>query len=399
MRRLLLIFAMALLAGALVISLIHRDAGYVLIALGHTSIETSLWFALLLLIIVAYLFVLLSQLIFSLRMLFKDSRIRRQKKLTGQGWLAFSKGQWHEAMNSLLKAAPAEGASFANYLMAARAAHEMGNWEKASLILDKAAASDPKAHVAIDLTRAELLMENRQWREAWRLLEKLKRHAPRHRLLFSMLRTVYIELRMWPALRSLIEEMRRSKMLDDEQLSRMEQEVLEHMLLDAAQNTDKDTHPLKKLQDCWALLSKKSRDNLLLFQPYVKGLADFGAEELAEELIRQRLAEAWNEELALFYGRLKGNDVQRQLASAEIWLKQHPDSAPLLLTLGRLCLRNRQWDKARFYLEGSTKQQDLAEAHIELGRLLIAQHDAERGKRHLEKGFALMRLLPSLPLP
>jgi HemY protein len=326
MRRFLFSFAVALVLGALLISVISKDSGYVLIALGHTSIETRLWFA-------------------------------------------------------------------------ARAANEMGNWDKAVLILEKAEKSDPKAKVAIDLTRAELLMQNREWQQAWRLLESLKREAPRHRPLLSMLRTVYTELRMWPQLRSLIADVRRSRVFSEEQASQMERELLEHMLLDAALDTDKTTHPLQKLQACWAALPKTSQQNPLVFLPYVKGLIDFGAEDMAEELIRLRLNESWSDDLALLYGRVRGADVSRQLGSAEIWLKTRLNNPPLLLTLGRLSLRNRNWDKAKYYFEACLQLGDHVEANLELGRLLVALKETDRGRKLLEKGFSGNRLLPALPLP
>jgi len=399
MRRFLLTFAAALLLGALLISVISKDSGYVLIAFGNTSIETSLWFALLILITVAYLFVLLVRLVASLRFTLRSFKINRQKKLTTKGWLAFSKGQWNEAMNSLLKAAPAEGASFANYLMAARAANEMGNWDKAELILAKAEESDPGAKMVIDLTRAELLMQNQDWKAAWRLLESLKRQAPRHRLLLSMLRTVYTELRMWPQLRSLIDDMRRANVLNEQQLSKMEKDLLEHMLLDAAQDADKNTHPLQTLQVAWAALPKASRQNPLVFLAYVKGLAGFGADDVAEGLIRQQLKDDWSDELVLLYGRVCGADPQRQLGTAEIWLKTRANDPALLLTLGRLSLRNKQWEKAKYYFETCLQQGDNTEANLELGRLLVALKETERGRKLLEKGFSANRLLPTLPLP
>lgn len=399
MRRFLVTLAVALILGALLISIISKDSGYVLIALGHTSIETSLWFAVLVLITIAYVFVLFVRVVTSLRLWLKHSRIKRQKKLTTDGWLAFSKGQWKEAMNALLKAAPAEGASFANYLMAARAANEMGHWDKAVLILEKAEQSDPKAKIAIDLTRAELLMQNREWQQAWRLLEILKREAPRHRPLLSMLRTVYTELHMWPQLRSLIDDMRRANVFNEEQLSKMEKEMLEHMLLDAAQNADKNTHPLQTLQVAWAALPKASRQNPPVFLSYVRGLAGFGADDVAEGLIRQQLRESWSDELVLLYGRVAGADLQRQLVAAEVWLKNRANNPALLLTLGRLSLRNRHWDKAKYYFEACLQLGDNAEANLELGRLLVALKETDRGKKFLEKGFAGNRLLPVLPLP
>jgi HemY protein len=399
MRRFLFVFATAILLGAFLISIISKDSGYVLIAFGNTSIETSLWFALLILMAAAYVYVLLVRLMAFLKFSWRNRKINRQKNLTSKGWLAFSKGQWKEAMNSLLKAAPAEGASFANYLMAARAANEMGNWDKAELILAKAEESDPKAKVAIDLTRAELLMQNREWQQARRLLEILKRESPRHRLLLSMLRTVYTELRLWPELRSLISDLRQAKIFNEEQLAHMEREVLEHILLDAALDTDKNIHPLQKLQVSWAALPKASRQNPLVFLAYVKGLAGFGADDVVEGLIRQQLKDGWSDELVLLYGRVGGPDPMRQLGVAEIWLKTRPNDSALLLTLGRLSLRNRQWEKAKYYFEACLQLGDNNEANLELGRLLVALKETERGRKLLEKGFSGGHILPALPLP
>src|SRR5690606_27564061 len=182
----------------------------------------------------------------------------------------------------------------------------MGNWEKAELILAKAEESDPGAKVAIDLTRAELLMQHQKWQEARRLLEILKREAPRHRLLLSMLRTVYVELKLWPELRLLIDDMRRSNLLSEQQLSRMEKEMLEHMLLEAAQDTSKNIHPLQTLQVAWAALPKASRQDPQVFLAYVKGLASLGADDVAEGLIRQQLKDNWSHDLVLQYGRVRG---------------------------------------------------------------------------------------------
>jgi HemY protein len=101
----------------------------------------------------------------------------------------------------------------------------------------------------------------------------------------------------------------------------------------------------------------------------------------------------------MLYGRIRGSDVSRQLATAEVWLRSLPDNAALLLTLGRLSLRNKAWEKAKHYFESCLRHADNAEANMELGRLLIAQNELERGKKLLEKGLSKNHILPVLPLP
>ena len=81
---------------------------------------------------------------------------------------------------------------------------------------------------------------------------------------------------------------------------------------------------------------------------------------------------------------------------AEGWLKERPNDAQLLLALGRICLMNQQWQKAREYLELSLRLQRSDEVYGELGRLCSALGDNERGSEYLRLAIPA---LPDLPLP
>jgi HemY protein len=72
----------------------------------------------------------------------------------------------------------------------------------------------------------------------------------------------------------------------------------------------------------------------------------------------------------------------------------------LLLTLGRLCLQNRLWGKARDYLESSLRLQRSPETCAELARLLAQLGDTERSNLLFQEGLGLLdeRLLAA-PLP
>jgi hypothetical protein len=67
------------------------------------------------------------------------------------------------------------------------------------------------------------------------------------------------------------------------------------------------------------------------------------------------LKRKYDSHLARLYGLVRGSDPARQLQTAEGWLKEHPADPSLLLTLGRLCLQNSLWGKARDYLESSLR--------------------------------------------
>ena len=99
------------------------------------------------------------------------------------------------------------------------------------------------------------------------------------------------------------------------------------------------------------------------------------------------------------YGQVRGRDPGKQLQAAEGWLKEHPNDPGLLLTLGRLCLINKLWGKAREYLEASLSFQRSAETCAELGRLLAQLGEVERSNQLFQEGLVLLdRRTPGLPV-
>ena len=120
----------------------------------------------------------------------------------------------------------------------------------------------------------------------------------------------------------------------------------------------------------------------------------------AEAALRETLDKAWSNQLALDYGLLPTGDAGAQMKAAERWLKKQNDSAELLLTLGRLSLRNHLWGRAREYFMGSLKLQNSPEAHAELGRLLKHMGEQEAYQTHVREGFEVIaKRLPALPMP
>jgi len=399
MRRLLLAFSLALLTGAALVALMSRDSGYVLVALGNTTIEMSVWVAALLFVTCLYVIFFLMRLFYRLRYGVTHWHLGRQQKLTTRGWLDYAEGEWQRAVNSFMKAAPKAGASFSNYLMAARAANELGDPAKAEAILKQAELQAPKAHIAIHLTRAEIQLQNRQWPECLATLALIRKRSPRHRAMLMMLRTVYTELRQWDNVQALAADMLRAGIIDEAAQQTMQRDAIEHLLTDAANDIGKDAHPLQKLDVAWQRLPKASQQNATMILQYAQGLAAFGAEARAEDVLRTSVRIKATDEVIALYGRVRGSDASRQLATAEVWARELPEHALMQLALGRLALRCRQWEKARLHFEHSLRLADSAEANLELGRLLLALNDAERGKKLLEKGFRANNLLPALPLP
>ena len=108
-------------------------------------------------------------------------------------------------------------------------------------------------------------------------------------------------------------------------------------------------------------------------------LGDGRAAQLA---IENALAAAWEPELVLLYGECSDNEAIPRIERAEAWLKDRPQDADLLLTLGRLCAKRELWGKARSYLEASIGLSPVRDAHIELARLCDRIGLADEADRH-----------------
>ena len=95
-----------------------------------------------------------------------------------------------------------------------------------------------------------------------------------------------------------------------------------------------------------------------------------------------------------------GDNASGRLAQAERWLPEHPEDAQLLLCLGRLCLRDKLWGKARDYFESSYRAEPGAEVCAELGRLLLGLGEPKVAAAYYREGLTAREPdLPELPMP
>ena len=398
MRLGLLLLVVAVVLGGLVGTLVVRDPGYVLLSYGDMAFETSLWFALVLLVL-AYLLLRFLFWVFSRTLAstgrfgnwLKRRKATRAQKQTVQGLLLMSEGQWAEARKVLVASAREVGTPLINYLSAARAAHELGDAEGRDSLLRQAHESTPGSKFAVGLTQAELQMSGGQWEQSLATLLQLKSSSPRHPQVLAMLAEVFEELADWQALLELLPELKRRKIFDDTKFAALETRAWSARLAQAG----------AAASDVWANVPKDMKRSPGLVAAFARALmaaegADANAAEQAEEAVRHALQQTWDEALVLLYGRVIGADPERQLVVAESWLKEKPNDPKLLLTLGRICLMNEAWPKAREYFETSLRLQRSPEVYGELGRLCVSLGDSERGGEYLSHATIE---LPALPMP
>ncbi|SDS48019.1 HemY protein [Pseudomonas asplenii] len=386
---------------------IYRHAGYVLIAYDSFRYESSLWAFLAVLLVLWLAYRLLKFLIglvtassSAANPWSRRNRSRRVQLAIEQGQMDLAEGRWASAQKHLHRAAEAERQPLLYYLGAARAANEQGKYEECDSLLERALSRQPQAELAIALSHAQLQVDRGDTEGALSTLQAMHDLHPHSVQVLRQLQRLHQQRGDWSAVVRLLPELRKDKALPQAELAELERRAWGENLSLAARREQDGEAGLQSLERAWQQLSAAQRQEPQLVLAYAEQLRQLGADGQAEEILRTALKRQYDSHLARLYGLLRGRDPVRQLQTAEGWLKDHPADASLLLTLGRLCLQNSLWGKARDYLEGSLRVQRNPETCAELARLLAQLGDTEGSNQLFQEGLGLLdeRLL-ARPLP
>ncbi|MFK8043371.1 heme biosynthesis HemY N-terminal domain-containing protein [Congregibacter sp.] len=399
---LFIIALLALVAGVGIVALIETEPGYLLIAYGGYTVETSFWVGILLIATVVLL--MYASLRFLHRLITSpanvlnwagERRLRQSARLTSRGIVNFIEGNWAKSRKQLLRGARYSESPLLNYLMAARTSYRLGEPEATRRQLELAAESDLEAVIAVDLTQAELQLNDRQYEKALRTLDAAKKNPGKHPQVLDLLCKAYDGLGDIEAMLALLPSLRKYRIGGALELDELEARIHHDLLEQAAVTGD-----AALLKARWKKYPARLVDDEAVQLHYLSSLLACDEAAVVEKEIERRVKKNWKPGLVNLYGRINRDTAQKQLATAESWLRQHADDPELLLCLGRLAMVERQWAKARDYLERSHAARPSEEVCLELGRLLTAVGDHATAAEMFRLGTGLRaQPLPELPQP
>ncbi len=405
MIRLFIYSLTALGLGAVLALLLAADPGYVLVNFRSWTIEATLAT-----LIASFLVLLVAGvgLVWLLRLL---NPLQLFQHTLWQGWFggtpaqATAKaldllllGRWQDAYKLFVENADRVDTPVVNYLAAALAAWQRGDRVSWQWCLDQAERKSDDTVQGIKSFRAFLDARGGRTEQALTTLLALLRLAPASPFVLAQIKDIYVAQGRWDELAALLPQLDQHMALPDDELRALTEEVHVRRLKQAALTG------LDSLRLAWHDLPKALRQNERLIALYLGKLLHFGHDTEAGTLLTSQLKNHWSDNLIGMLGFANVRSPKELLLLLEVWLKQRPNNPVLLLTLGRLSLRNKLWGKGREYFElalRATKSPELiAEINAELARLLEHLGERERSLACYQKALGMLKHpLPDLPLP
>ncbi|TNF35650.1 MAG: hypothetical protein EP312_03195 [Gammaproteobacteria bacterium] len=406
MKRLLFILIAVLAMALLAAEAVLRDSGYVLVAWGDWAMESTVWVALAALIVAIVVVRLLLGIVVAIWRSpanvgdwWRGAFSRRHREFTRKGLRAYLEADWKSAIKLLKKGAPGGIDPVVNYLFAARAYLKLDATEAAEQLIDQAERYAGDELVSVGLMRAEILLESGQYERALAKLSGLRQRAGDHPSIMRSLVRTYRALRDWKNLEGMLPLLKKQKLYTPSDLAGLEFDIYSGLLSQKQKGGVTDEYILR-LESVWKNLPDRVQRNPEVVAVYAQALLAAGAGPEAEKALRHALRREFSAHLVALFGCAMGKNPEKQLQLAESWLAERPDHPVLLLAVGRICLMNHLWGKAREYFQASLAIESNPETYAELARLLSHLGEHEASLRYYERGLlAATRGLPTLPHP
>lgn len=380
-----------LLIAASLSLLAYQDPGYVLIAWGYKTAELSLSLFIIIAVIsfaLIYFFIRLMVTGWNMPVAFKAWRLKqkhqRARRDTNKGLIELAQGNWSRAERFLIRHVSDSEIPLINYLSAARAAQKQAIPERRDNYLALAHKNMQGAGFAVQLTQAELQLVHGQLEQSLATLVQLNSASPKHPHVLFLLARIYEMLRSWGDLKKIIPDLKKYKIVNREQLLELERVVHRELIIIATQRGKLD-----QLKASWQHVPKALRTDREMVQHYTRCLLTLDGHDDAEAIVRDTVKRNWDEQLVYIYGLIESADPDKQLATAEGWLKTNKNNPVLLLTLGRLCKRNKLWGKAQSYIEASIGVQARSDSYKELGQLMEQLEEPDKAASYFRQGLLL----------
>lgn len=371
----LLFLVLLSLVAILVGVLIDASQGSVIFTLEEWNIEVDIVLfvlALLLVFVIFYMLLRMVAILISAPKRLKawqhTKRHKQSEEAHHKGLVYMIEGRWQLAERSFEQATKhSQEPYYIDYLYAAQAAHKLGDIEKRDQHLAKAHKHQPD-NLAIGITQAEIQLDQKQADLALETLSQLQKKSPKQKQIKQLLLTTHIELKEWSEVLAILPKIEKMRLLSPEEI---DAQYLQAYVGKIAESSYDES------QMVWQQIPKKYKKHPYIIEAYVKQQLTGDATH-CEPLLYKTLKQQWDHNLVELYGLVTATNSSQHLHKAESFLSYYSEDPVLLLTLGRLSMKQHLWGKAKRYFNESLAIKETAEVCHELAKL--SEHDGNQAK-------------------
>lgn len=383
-----LFWILLLFAAAVALAIASHNPGYVLLVYPPYRIELSLtlFVALYLLIFMAGYGVL--RLIFAALQLpsyvrkYRAQRLQvKARRLLDDALTAFFEGRYAAAEKASARAIELGDASALHPIIAARAAHELREFDKRDAYLAAGEGKTPGEATMRLMAKTQFQLDHRQPHLALNSLKELGASGMRkHVGALSLELKAQQQAHNWDAVLDVVTRLEKQGAIDQTVADHLRQQAW----LEKLRGEQQDIAALRAL---WKSIPDDVRLRGKIAAAAAHAFSKLGDCQTAHQLLTSSLNSQWDSELVSLYGDCKYDNALTQIEQAEKWLNLHQRDAGLLLALGKLCMHQKLWGKAQNYLDASLSMEPGHGVYTALGQLAEKMGRHEQALAHFQKAM------------
>lgn len=369
---------------------VSGSKGYVLVAMGNYTIETSVSKA----IIIGVLFYLV---LLGIEWLFlktlgisrqsydwlRGRNVRKARKNTYAGMLALAEGDYKNAERLTANSATHSDTPLLNYLAAAEAAQEQGDNAKRDTYLKQAQENSDNSF-AIGLTQAKFHLRQGQYEEAHAALSLLHNKQPKHQQVLKLLSETYQQLGEWQKLLDLLPSLRKAGLITSDDADQLELTAYVGIFQQLAKQ--EGSHGL---QVYWNKMSRKLKAEPSLIAAIGEQLIALDDHDAAKIILLNSVKKSAPNNILAVINQLKLPDYQDLINSLENGRKKFPSSAALESAYAQCQVKAGNIELAIKAYQSAIELTPNADDYYQLGLLLEQQEATNEAQQCFKQGLAL----------